>query len=295
MSTERVDKKWIDQGVESYSTEAILGTLGHYGVVVTEAQYLELSKDHFPLAIAQQWHERWKGTGQFTKFPAAAAEELWSRLRPDDIAPTDLGLAMIKLMQDLDLALDGKADEGTQDTRFKVVENYLPKLPAEEKTRQRFLAETLAAIGEWADVFDGMPEALVKKNLPALADRLVKIDEGIFPEHVGVASATLKAAKGEVEPAVKELNAIAHDEKRIPFARLAAAGALLELEKIDDVTQALMKLLDLAESTRDVDLASESVEMLQHVLEAEPNRKDKLELRSRIEKMVATFNAGDAD
>ncbi len=294
MNTERVDKKWIDRGVESYSTEAILGTLGHYGVALTEAQYLELAKDHFPLAIAQQWHERWKGTGQFTKFPAAAAEELWSRLRPDDIAPTDLGLAMIKLLQDLEPALDGKKDEGTLETRFKVVENYIPRLPAEEKTRQRFLVETLAAIGEWADVFDGMPEALVKKNLPALGDRLVKIDEGIFPEHVGVASATLKAAKGEVEVAVAELTGIANDEKRIPFARLGACGSLLELKKIDAVTAALMKLLDLAESTRDVDLASESVEMLQHVLEAEPNRRDKTELRNRIEKMIETFNAGEA-
>jgi hypothetical protein len=122
----------------------------------------------------------------------------------------------------------------------------------------------------------------------------VKIDEGIFPEHVGVASATLKAAKGEVDAAVAELTEIANDEKRIPFARLGACGSLLELEKIDAVTAALMKLLDLAESTRDVDLASESVEMLQHVLEAEPNRRDKAELRDRIEKMIETFNAGEA-
>ena len=36
MSKERVEKGWQSQGLKDYSTEAILGTLGHYGVTVAE-------------------------------------------------------------------------------------------------------------------------------------------------------------------------------------------------------------------------------------------------------------------
>jgi 26S proteasome regulatory subunit N6 len=129
------------------------------------------------------------------------------------------------------------------------------------------------------------PEVQAELDLHA---GVLAADEGDFR------TALDRFAKGEVEVAVTELIEIANDEKRIPFARLGACGSLLELKKIDAVTAALMKLLDLAESTRDVDLASESVEMLQHVLDAEPNRRDKAELRDRIEKMIETFNAGEA-
>ncbi|MFO0597283.1 MAG: hypothetical protein U0228_18360 [Myxococcaceae bacterium] len=289
--SERVDKKWVDRGIDSYSTEAILGTLGHYGVEMTEARYLELAKTMFPLAIAQEWHDQWKGTGQFSRFPAAAAEELWSRFKKGELAPTDLALTLIGLLGSLDGALSGKADDGTWDSRFKMVEAYIPKIPTEPKTRERFMVETLAAVGdEWSQVFDGMPEALAQKGHPALADRLVSVDEGLFPEHQGVMRAVVKAAKGDKPAAIADLTAIANDTSRIPFARLGAATGLMELGHFD-VKAPLIALLDEAEKKRDVDLAGETVEALRSWLEhGKPERKDADELRGRIEQLVQTFN-----
>ena len=39
MSTDRVDKAWQRKGLKDYSTEAIIGTLGHYGIQVNEADF----------------------------------------------------------------------------------------------------------------------------------------------------------------------------------------------------------------------------------------------------------------
>ena len=291
MSQERVDKKWIERGIDQYSTAAIFGTLSHYGVSLTEAAFLELTKEHFPLAIAQLWHEHWKGTGQFSRFPAAAAEQLWSRLKPGEIAPTDLALGLISLLGTLSSALDDKTDDGTWETRFKVVEAYLPKIPGPEEKRQRFLAETLAAIGEeWADVFDGMAEALMKKGQGALAERMASIEELLFPEHVGVTRALLAVAKGDTAAGFAQLSAIANDTARTPFARLGAASSLLDHEQVDAALGPLNELLDLAEKDRDADLASQAVEQLDRVVKM-PGRKDLPKLRERIEKLIAAFGA----
>jgi hypothetical protein len=289
---DRVDKKWVEKGIDSYSTQAILGTLSHYGVSMDEAKFLEQSKQHFPLALAQEWHATWKGTGQFSRFPAAAAEELWARLKPGEIAPTDLGLALIKLMEAMDDALDGLKDDGTWDTRFKVVEGYLPKLPPDgaDDRRKRFLAETLGAIGEWSDVLDGMPEALAKKGAVEFANRLAGIDEGLFPEHAGISRALIKA-QVDLEAGLAELKAIGNDEKRIPLTRLAAADGLIFHARGDDAKVILLALLDHAEKERDADLAGMVVENLRKLLEKDPSRSDLIQLRDRIEKLVRTFEA----
>src|SRR5579871_6245201 len=75
MADARVDKAWIAKGLQDYPTEAILGTLKHYGAETDEATFKKLAQDKFPIGIAEEWHKSWKGTGQFSKFPAAAAEE----------------------------------------------------------------------------------------------------------------------------------------------------------------------------------------------------------------------------
>ena len=83
----RVDKQWKDKGLTGYSTEAILGTLGHYGITLDEAGYKAFAADKFPLEIAVEWKGQWKGTGQFAAYPYAAANELFGRLLPEKPAP----------------------------------------------------------------------------------------------------------------------------------------------------------------------------------------------------------------
>ncbi|MFZ5445306.1 MAG: hypothetical protein ACOZQL_35275 [Myxococcota bacterium] len=286
MSTERVDKGWVSRGgLEAYSTAAILGTLNHYGVGVTEASFVEAAKADFPLAIAMQWHERWKATGQFTRFPAAAAEELWRRLNAGEIAPTDVALALVNLCRSLDDALDGKPDDGTWDTRFKVVEAYLPRLPPPSERREKFIAEMAGALHDWLEVFDGMAEALARKGQLAMADRFVAIEETLFPTRKGIATALVRIARGELEGGLADLEAIAADASRDPFDRIGAIDGLLEHGKLDLAKRFTLELLDRAEQDKNVELASDVVERLTRLLRADPDRSDRHELRARVEKL----------
>lgn len=289
---DRVDKKWFERGIDSYSTEAILGTLSHYGVKIDEASFLEKTKSAFPLELADEWHAMWKGTGQFTQFPAAAAEELWARFRKGQLAPTDFTLALINLLQMLDDVLGKKPDDGTRETRFKVVEAYLPKIPLTDEPdhrRARFLAETLQALGDWAQVWDGMGETLASQGHPEVAYRLVGIDESLFPDNVGISRALVKLQLKD-KSGLDDLRAIGNDAKRTPIARLSAADGLLSQREGDDAKAILMALLDIAEKERDAELAGAVVEQMRRLLELDGSRGDRVELRDRIAKLIKTFD-----
>lgn len=287
--SERVDKGWNSRGIDCYAVPAILGTLTHYGVPMTEERFLELAKEHYPLALAQQWHEHWKGTGQFSRFPAAAAEELWRRLKQGEVAPTDVALAIINLLTSLEKALDQKKDDGTWETRFKVVENYLPTLPTDEARRDRFLAEVVGALNDLMEVFDTMAEALARKAQPALADRFVAIEESIFPVRKGTAAAFVKAGKGDEPGAIADFIAIAADTKREDFARLCAIDGLINFKQLDEAKRFTLELLDRAEQLKDVELASETVERLAELLKSDPKMKDRNDIRERVEKLSRTL------
>ncbi len=285
MSTERVDKNWHTKGIEKYSVAAILGSLEHYGVPLTEAAFLELTKEDFPLTIAMGWHEHWKGTGQFSRFPAAAAEELWRRLKGGELAPTDLALALVNLLTTLDAVLAAKPDDGTLEARFKIVEGYLLRVPEPGDRREKFMAEMVGAIGEWLEVLDGMGEALAKKKHDALADRFAAFEEKLFPVREGTATALVKAAKGDVEGALVDIVALAGDPKKDDFARLSAIDALFQYERYEDARRFTLELVDRAEKDKDVDLASEAVERLTQLLRLDPKRGDRNELRARVEQL----------
>lgn len=287
--SERVDKQWHAKGIEAYSTAAIIGTLNHYGVELTEQRFKELAKDDYPLAIAQAWHQRWKGTGQFSRFPAAAAEELWRRLCDGALAPTDLALALVKLLTAMNDALEGKSDDGTWNTRFAVCEAYLPKVPPPSDQREKFLAEMVAALGEWLEVFDRMAEALAKKGHHAFAERFVAFEEQLFPVREGVARALVRAAKGEVDAAAAELLAIAQDAKRDDFARIGAVDGLIDLGRLDDAKRIALELVDKAEAEKDLELGTEIVQRFTRLLEKDPKLSDRNALRARVEKLAAAL------
>lgn len=287
--SERVDKNWHTQGIDIYSVPAILGTLAHYGVSVTEASFLEQAKEEYPLSIAHAWHDGWKGKGQFSRFPAAAAEELWRRLKPDEVAPTDIALALINLLTSLDETLEKKPDDRMRETRFKVVEAYLPRIPEAGERRDKFLDEVLYAIGEWIEALDDMAEALASEGFTAQADRLVVIEEALIPIRAGTAKALVQAAKGDVEGALVALRKIATEAE--PFTRISAIDALLEHEQADDAKRALLALVDIAAEKKDVELASEVVERMARLLKLDPKRADRDELRARVEKLEQVLEA----
>jgi hypothetical protein len=290
--SERVDKNWHSKGIETYSLSAILGTLSHYGVATTEESFLTAAKEDFPLTIAQGWHEHWKGTGQFSRFPGAAAEELWRRLNGKEIAPTDLALGLVNLLTALDRALDGKPDDGARESCFTIVEGFLPRAPAAGDRREKFMAEMVAALGEWLEVLDGMAEALAKKSQAELADRFCALAEALFPVRQGTATALVKAARGDVGSALIDLMVIAGDAKRDDFARLSAIDALVQYDKLDDAKRFTLELVDKAQQEKDVDLASEAVERLTEMLRLNPRRSDRDELRARVEQLARVLESG---
>ena len=291
--SERVDKSWHTKGLETYSLEAILGTLQHYGVTCDEAGYLALAKEDFPLNIAARWHEQWKGTGQFSRFPAAASEELWRRLCAPQIAPTDVALALVNLVTDLDAVAEGKPDEGTLDTRFKVIEAYLPSFPTEPTRREKFVAELTAAMGEWLEAFDALPEALVKAKHLELAERVVKLEEAVFPVRSGISTAHLRVLRGEEAAGLADLVVIANDASRNDFNRLAAVDALLEHEALDDAQRVLLALVDKAQQTKDVELASGAVELLTELLHLDVTPQAQQEIRARVNALAEAFGDGE--
>lgn len=281
---DRVDKRWSDKGLDQYPLEAILGTLAHYGVSVDEAGYRALAKDTFPLFIAAKWHEDgWKGTGQFSRFPAAASEELWRRFFPGEATPADVALGIINLLETLDGVLEGKADDGTLDTRFKVVEAYAPKLPADAARREAFLEELAGCLGEWLDAFDEMPFELVKAGHPALADRFAGVEVALYPEQRGIPEALVQAAKGDEAPAVQALLSITGDAARTPLARLAAVDALLDLERADEAKAPLLALLDELVAAKDLDLVSAGLERLLALAEEAPDEAARAALREKVD------------
>jgi hypothetical protein len=301
MATERVDKGWQQRGIDTYSLEAILGTLAHYGVTVDEASFKQIASVGFPLGIAMRWHETWKGTGQFSRFPASAAEELWRRWCPGQIAPTDVALAVINLIKELSELLDqpdssgAEPDQGTLETRFKVVEAYLPKLPTETERRELFVGEMIGAMTEWMEPFDGMAEALSKKQQAAHAERFVAIEEALITQRRGISTAIVKAAWGDADGAVADLVALTKDTTRDAWNRLSAVDALFDFERNELAKPAAIALFDEAERTKDLEFLSATVERLAHLLELDPAMPERHELRARIEKLAIDLRPAGED
>ncbi|MDX2010502.1 MAG: hypothetical protein SFW67_09945 [Myxococcaceae bacterium] len=290
MATERVDKGWQLKGLEAYGDDAILGTLAHYGITIDKPGFLALAQKAYPLAIAMEWHEGgWKGTGQFSRFPAAAAEELWHRWQPGAVAPTDVALAIINLIKDLVDQLDGKPDEGTLDTRFKVVEAYLPRIPTEPETRDRFLGECFGALTDWMEPFDGMAESLARKKLDALADRFAALEEGLLEQRRGISSAIVRAVRGDETAALNDVFAIAMDASREVWNRSSAIDTLFDFEALDRVKQATLSLFDEAERLKDLELISWCVETLAELLKEDPSMPERQAIRERIERIAAAL------
>src|SRR6476660_5715679 len=128
---DRVDKNWQKAGLKGQSTEAIFGTLGHYGPKVDEASFGKLAAENYPMAIAEQWHQGGKGTGQFARFPFAAAQELWSRWQKDRMLPSEFAEALGKLVVALSQLLNGKADAPVG-ASFKEFASRKPRVPLKD-------------------------------------------------------------------------------------------------------------------------------------------------------------------
>jgi hypothetical protein len=133
MSAERVDKQWKTKGLSGYSTGAILGTLNHYGVTVTEAAFKTMAEQQYPLQIAGEWKLTWKGTGPFGPFPYAAADELMRRLFPDRVTPAHLAEKIVFVLGKASELITGK--QADVEGALAEVEKLVGTLPPPGETR----------------------------------------------------------------------------------------------------------------------------------------------------------------
>ena len=174
--TARVDKQWKDKGMTGYSTEAILGTLGHYGITLDEAGFKATASSKFPLELAIEWKPKWKGTGQFASYPYAAANELFNRLLPDEPTPMKTAHAILDLIANGLKTVAAKEDANLPGA-FKHWDDVVPRLPAKGDRRDSFLRELVTFLESWAQTFNELPERLAKagKKDEALRFALVHV------------------------------------------------------------------------------------------------------------------------
>lgn len=285
MSEERVDKAWLKQGLGKYSVGAILGTLRHYGVPVDEAGFKQMAGEQFPLQIAERWHGSWKGTGQFSRFPVYAADELWKRLQPDRLSPSEYTEALALLLRELARLLEGAPDAAVGPGLQKM-DGLKPRVPLKDgKPDPGFVTEVVARLGDAMKFFQRVALELARKGHVDDAQSVAELEAFLFPQLAGIAQALVKNAKGEKEQATKEILAIGNDTTREPLSRLAALDALLHVEAWEPAIPLARELFDMGEKDGDFHLALEAGERLDFVLQKTNQHAERRAFRERLAKV----------
>jgi len=288
VTSERVDKGWTKQGLGKYSTEAIFGSLSHYGAAgagTDEAGFKALAADKYPLEIADAIQRAWKGTGPWLRFPLVAVDELYGRLLPDRLPPAKYAAALVELMHAL-----GRMVEGAQDApvgqKFKAVGEMKPQVPLKEgKPAEGWVNETLWRLGEWRKVLGRIVQDLAKAGHVDDAEEFLGVEEFLVPDWAGTTRALVRAQKGEKAEAVADLRKLAEDQARKGEARAAAVDCILQLEALDEARAVAMGILDEAEKKPDFHLALEMGQRLAFVYEKKRDLPAMRELKDRITKV----------
>ncbi len=289
MSTDRVGKDWQRKGLKDYSTEAIIGTLGHYGIQVNEAEFRQLADGTYPAGIAETWLPRWKGTGQFAPFPIAAAGELWKRWLSDRLAPYELSESLAHLMGALGLLLQGSPQAAVEPAfeRIKAVRQRVP-LTDKGEPQPAFMQEALRVFDERAArAFDDLAEMLAKAGKAEYAEAFADLEEFLLPDRRGVSKPIVRAARGERDAALEDLQKVATDAARSPLSRVLSVDALLHLGANDKVIAVGRPLLEEGERNQDWHLALDMLARLEHAYKQHGDRTALSALaqdRARIEK-----------
>lgn len=262
----RVDKQWKDKGLTGYPTEAILGTLGHYGITLDEAGFKAVAADKFPLELAVEFKGKWKGTGQFAACPFAAFNELFNRLCPERPAPMKTAHIVLDLIANA-LRLAAAHPEAKLDEAFKNWDALVPQLPPAGDRRDAFLREFVTCIESWAQTFNELPERLAKAGKKEEALRFARVHEVLFTDREGCMVALVRAQSGEREAAVADLKAWAGDAARDVFARYSALDALFQLEEFEPVKALGLQIFDAAAEQKKWGLADSIAHLLGHLVQ----------------------------
>lgn len=284
--TDRVDKNWQKTGLTSYSIEALLGTLAHYGAQVDEAKFKEQAKDAYPLGIASKWHSGgWKGTGQFARYPFAAAQELWKRWMKERLLPSEFAEVAGKLVLALSQLLARKQDAPV-DAAFSDFEALKPRIPVKDGgAEEAFINECFALLGEqMMKAFDELAERLAGEGHPEVAKRFAAVEEFLIPTREGVVSAVVRGASGDRDGAISDLEALAKDGGKDGYGRLAAIDGLIHFGS-DKARGHAEALLGEAEQKQDHHLAMGIINRLVHLMEKTSDAASMKQLAERAQKI----------
>ncbi len=285
--TARVDKQWKEKGITTYSTESILGTLGHYGITIDEASFKASAAERFPLDLAIEWKPKWKGTGQFAPFPYAAANELFNRLLPDQPTPMKTAHVVLDLIANA-LKLVAGREDAKLDEAFKGWDETVPRLPPKGDSRDAFLRELVTFLESWAQTFNELPERLAKAGKKEDAMRFALVHEVLFTDRDGCMTALVRAQTGEREGAVADLKKWADDTSRDVFARYAALDALFQLEEFETAKPLGIAVFDEAARQEKWGLADSIAHLLSHIAQkAGADVTYIREVRSRLDRAHA--------
>ncbi len=261
----RVDKTWKAKGLSGFSTEAILGTLNHYGITIDEAGFKAVAGEKYPLEIAGNWRGQWKGTGPFQQFPFAAANELSARYFPDRLTPMQLAATLIDATAEAARLVDGGASQ--VDQRLDALEAKKTALPPSGPRRDAFNGELVGFLDRFAEAFNAMPLALAKGGHKAQALRFAGVHEMLFPDREGAVTALVEAATGDRAAAVAKLQGRAGDGAVDLFARYAALDSLYQLEADDACAATGLGIFDEAAKTEHWTLADTIAHLLANVVQ----------------------------
>lgn len=289
MANERVDKAWMKKGLEAYSTEAIVGTLAHYGVTVDQGAFTSGGENRFPLDLAREWMNGWKGTGQFASFPVAAADELWVRWMPNRPAPVTVARRVVELLETMAAKREG--DKNAQvGQKLAEVEKLIAEAPQKDgKIDQRFSEEVLARFApDVLEAFDAMAEDLAKEGHKEDAFAFVQMEERLLPEREGIASAVIQAVSGEKDQAAERLLAISRDGSASQDRRLLAVDALIHIKANQEAETRAAEMFELAEKESDFHFGLDLAGRLEHLYSA---RKAETELRALLARAHAMNDA----
>jgi len=285
VTSERVDKGWTKQGLGKYSTEAIFGSLSHYGPATDEAAFKALAAEKFPLEIADGIMRGWKGTGPWQRFPLVAVDELYGRLFPDRLPPVKYAAGMTELMHALGRMLEG-AQDAPVGQKFKALGELKAQVPLKDgKPVEGWVNEMLWRLGEWRKVLGRIVQDLSKEGHTEDAEEFLVLEEFLVPDWAGTTRALVRAQKGEKDEAVADLKKVAEDQSRKGEARAAAVDCLLQLEAFNDASAAAWKILEEAEKKPDFHLALEMGQRLAFVYEKKRDVPAMRELRDRMSKV----------
>ncbi|PZR08859.1 MAG: hypothetical protein DI536_23485 [Archangium gephyra] len=262
----RVDKQWKDKGLTGYSTEAIIGTLNHYGVKLDEAGFKATAADKFPLDLAIEWKPTWKGTGQFAPYPYAAANELFNRLLPEKPTPMKTAHVILDVIANGLRAVAGR-DDANLAGAFGHWDALVPNLPPRGDRRDAFLRELVTFLESWAQTFNELPERLAKAGKKDEALKVALVHEVLFTDREGCMTAIVRAHSGEREAAVGDLSKWAGEAGRDVYQRYSALDALFQLEELEKVKTLGLGVFDAAAEDKKWGLADSIAHLLGHLVQ----------------------------